>query len=473
MPDKLSKLEALDLSGMKLEELPHEIFNLTSMRCLDLLGMEHLKTVDWRKIVRLPENLNWDRCGLDLLHEQLQDRSIRRISVSDASVFESLHQSSKLWKSCFLKFHFLVCPCEGGRKDICAHFKRKRFIYQRIYTRFEQSLSYERRLEVCGGKNSLEGVRGVLSVTKFFHLYGNVFVKALSNLGMKMDHLRECWIEKCHQLEYLFVGRMANIDVAVYLENLRVFDLAKLITVCRGKLGRGSFTWLKHVYLECCPKLINFFSSSIRLQNLELLEIKFCSRLERVFEEDSEVGQNAFPHLVNLCLWELRKLKSICCGHLPMLKKLKIRGCPLLEKLPLDNTNASATEVEIQGELKWWENIKWEGSIKPSYIRFKDCCLSKIYPAEVMVDDDDGRLRRRGEIVNAGHKRRQIPERDRPEGMAASRDGDDRQLRQGEVASAWSRRMRQQIWDCLRDDKISVFSVWGWEGVGKMRNIRT
>ncbi|XP_058068291.1 probable disease resistance protein At1g61300 [Magnolia sinica] len=86
---------------------------------------------------------------------------------------------------------------------------------------------------------------------------------------------------------------------------------------------------------------------------------------------------------------------------------------------------------------------------------------------------DDGQLRRRGEIVNAGHKRRQIPESDRAEETAASRDADDRRLRQGgEVVSACSRRMRQQIWDCLRDDNISVFSVWGWQGVGKSRIVR-
>ncbi|XP_058068283.1 uncharacterized protein LOC131217385 [Magnolia sinica] len=327
MPDKLSKLEALDLSGTKLEELPHEIFNLTSMRCLDLLGMEHLKTVDWRKIVRLPENLNWDRCGLNLLHEQLQDSSSRHISVGDASVFSSLDRSSKLWKSCFLEFHFLICPCKRGRKDRYGHFKRNQFLYQHIYTRFEQSLSYERKLEVCGGKNSLDGVRGVLSVTEFFHLYGNAFIKALSDLSMKMDNLKECWIEKCHQLEYLIVGRLT--DAVICLENLRVSDLAKLRTL-----------------------------------------------LEKVFEEDNMVGQNAFPQLVNLRLWELRKVKSICSGHLPMLKKLKIRGFPMLEKLPLHNTNASAAEVKIEGELKWWESVKWEGRFKPSYIRFKECCLS-------------------------------------------------------------------------------------------------
>ncbi|XP_058114240.1 disease resistance protein RFL1-like [Magnolia sinica] len=54
--------------------------------------------------------------------------------------------------------------------------------------------------------------------------------------------------------------------------------------------------------------------------------------------------------------------------------------------------------------------------------------------------------------------------------MAASKDNDDRWLKGGgEVLSTLSQRMRQQIWNCLRDDKISVFSVWGQQGVGKSR----
>ncbi|XP_058068273.1 disease resistance protein RPS2-like [Magnolia sinica] len=58
--------------------------------------------------------------------------------------------------------------------------------------------------------------------------------------------------------------------------------------------------------------------------------------------------------------------------------------------------------------------------------------------------------------------------------MAASWDDDDRRCKggRGEIVSPLSQRMRQQIWDCLRDDKISVFSVWGWQGVGKSRIVR-
>ncbi|XP_058072137.1 probable disease resistance protein At4g27220 [Magnolia sinica] len=478
----LQKLEILDLHQtplMKMEEASFD--NMQSLRRLNISGVHNLRRLSLKGCRSLLTLV-----GLDELLT-LEDLDF---SVSDASVFESLDQSSKLWTSFFLKFHFLVCPCEGGRKDIYARFKRNRFLYQRVYARFEQSLSYQKRLEVCGGKNSLNGISGVLSVTEFFHLYGNMFIKKLSDLSMEMGNLKECWIEKCHQLECLIIGGTVGVTAVGCLENLRVSDLAMLrtvcwgklgsasfsrlkhmhleccpkliyffssrirlhnlelleikfccrvekvfeeeslagqnafprlvefrlwelrklksicgghlpmlkklkirgcpmleklplyntnafveevdIQVCRGELGRGSFACLKHIHLECCPKVINFFSSNIRLQNLELLEIKFCWRLEKVFEEDSVMGQNAFPRLVEFHLWELRKLKSICGGHLPMLKKLKIRGCPMLEKLPLCDTNASAAEVEIQGEQKWWESLKWEGSIKPRNIRFKE-----------------------------------------------------------------------------------------------------
>ncbi|KAL6012646.1 hypothetical protein ACLOJK_003135 [Asimina triloba] len=158
-------------------------------------------------------------------------------------------------------------------------------------------------------------------MTDFYCLRGNEFIKIVFDKGMRLGNLKECWIEKCDQLESL----------------------------CSGNFGSGSFSCLKHLYLQCCPKLINI-SSSIQLKQLELLEIKFCGRLENVLLDENVAGQDAFPKLVELHLWELGKLKRICSGYLPKLKKLKIPGCPLLKQLPLKKDDASATYAEIEGK---------------------------------------------------------------------------------------------------------------------------
>ncbi|XXG70338.1 hypothetical protein AAC387_Pa06g3119 [Persea americana] len=103
------------------------------------------------------------------------------------------------------------------------------------------------------------------------------------------------------------------------------------------------------------------FSSSVRLKKLETLEIRFCGKLERLFEEDGVSGKDVFPQLKELSLWELGKLKSICSGNLPALEKLKIHGCRLLQKLPLlIGTDCKLKDVVIGGEKEWQKNLKWE-----------------------------------------------------------------------------------------------------------------
>ncbi|KAL5722469.1 hypothetical protein ACHQM5_005985 [Ranunculus cassubicifolius] len=46
----------------------------------------------------------------------------------------------------------------------------------------------------------------------------------------------------------------------------------------------------------------------------------------------------------------------------PNLKKLNVRGCPNLNKLPISFDNLAkkgGAKIEIKGEWAWWKNIKW------------------------------------------------------------------------------------------------------------------
>ncbi|RWR88084.1 disease resistance-like protein [Cinnamomum micranthum f. kanehirae] len=94
--------------------------------------------------------------------------------------------------------------------------------------------------------------------------------------------------------------------------------------------------------------------------SLEKLQIKFCYKLERLFEEDPE-GQDVFPQLKELYLLKLPKLKCICNGNLPALEKLKVHGCRLLQKLPLPIAIGNKLNtVVIGGHQEWKKNLKWE-----------------------------------------------------------------------------------------------------------------
>lgn len=103
-----------------------------------------------------------------------------------------------------------------------------------------------------------------------------------------------------------------------------------------GNLHGNSFNNLKYFYLNFCPKLSVVFPSSQRLENLEILEIKFCAELVSLFQGDSA----ELPRLLTLHLWELPKLNTVG-ALMPALRSLKYGECPILDVFsikPLEET---------------------------------------------------------------------------------------------------------------------------------------
>jgi disease resistance protein RPS2 len=66
---------------------------------------------------------------------------------------------------------------------------------------------------------------------------------------------------------------------------------------------------------------------------LNILHIRFCGILERVFDSLA-LGEETLPRLQLLQLWELHEITSACGGVLPFLKNLKVGGCEKLQKIP-------------------------------------------------------------------------------------------------------------------------------------------
>ncbi|XXG70402.1 hypothetical protein AAC387_Pa06g3172 [Persea americana] len=381
-------LEILDLSSTKISEFDYFGFwHMTRLRRLDLLDTKHLNVVPWHKIHRLPQTLNWDHCSIHSLAEEIHTNQGYCISVSDDEIFESLSEDSKLWKIYFRKFRFSVVSCDQRQqqqpKDTKYPFERTHFIYRGIYEAktkyFTQSpeviRSYDRCLEIGSTNDVPYSIRGVLYHTEFLSLCGNNSIIRLSQLGVEnMDSLIECRLEKCLNMQHLVTstGKITRNVVALSrIEILLIFDLTNLKSLCRGTLGRGSFACLKHMCLEHCHRLSTLFSSSVCLEKLEKLEIKFCYKLESLFEEAVE-GQDVFPQLKELYLLKLPKLKCICNGNLPALEKLKAHGCQLLQKLPLPTaTGNKLNTVVISGCQEWKRNLKWEEQLINQGVKLK------------------------------------------------------------------------------------------------------
>ncbi|XP_057783617.1 uncharacterized protein LOC131001285 [Salvia miltiorrhiza] len=159
------------------------------------------------------------------------------------------------------------------------------------------------------------------------------------------------------------------------LETLWISDASKMKSVCEGDIKSVSFKFLKSLYLEYCPELSEICSSSQQLESLETLFIKYCQKLERLFTDEKPSEMKRLRHLQ---LWGLDKLQKINCKA-PLLSKLGVGECPLLEHVLPSRVNVS--QVENEGH----ENLE--------ILHIKSCDnLKSIFesPSPSPSQDDDG-----------------------------------------------------------------------------------
>ncbi|XP_050266230.1 putative disease resistance protein At4g19050 [Quercus robur] len=100
----LKDLESLDLQETGVKEFPSWISELTHLKHLDLPDLKDLQTLDWGMIKNLPEELNWDHCGIFKFNENRPC-----MSLSGTQFFQYLKENSELWKTYFKEFKFSVC----------------------------------------------------------------------------------------------------------------------------------------------------------------------------------------------------------------------------------------------------------------------------------------------------------------------------------------------------------------------------
>nr|POE88534.1 putative disease resistance protein [Quercus suber] len=334
----VTHLEVLDLWGTRVKEFPYEISQLTHLKRLTLPDLKDVQTLDWGKIKNLPEELNWDQCGI---FKCSQNRPC--MSLSGTEFFQYLKTNPGLWETCFKEFQFSVCAHEkeGTARDICWHRVDLNFreIYFQILSLPEEHGKY---LEIVGFDIFPSGVEDALQKAEYISLIDNKFIKSLSDLAAGVESInvgnvmamKGCWLERSTEMQTIFgekeVLREKN------LETLWVSNLPILKSVSNGNLQLGH---LKKLYLDCCPMLETVFHSSRLPENLEVLQIKFCDKLKTLFMPNPSTDCK-LRNLQKLHLVELPNLTSI--GVLesksvqdifPSIKLIKVRECPNLENL--------------------------------------------------------------------------------------------------------------------------------------------
>ncbi|GAY49441.1 hypothetical protein CUMW_119120 [Citrus unshiu] len=178
------------------------------------------------------------------------------------------------------------------------------------------------------------------------------------------------WVYQCESPPF-------NVLHLAYMENLQELELESCdleemkidSTEEVKKLFQSGFRSLNTVRVDDCEKAKDF-TWLVFVQNLKELRIEFCDEMEEIIGVDklrdiSDIigsEHNFFAQLEYLTIsWGIN-LKSVYPNPLPFpkLKKIKVRECPQLKKLPLNSSSAKERRVVIEGEKKWWEELQWE-----------------------------------------------------------------------------------------------------------------
>ncbi|WCJ40624.1 Disease resistance protein (CC-NBS-LRR class) family [Euphorbia peplus] len=297
---ELASLEYLNLSSTWIDHLPIEIKNLVKLKCLNLEYNDQLRVIPKQLILGLSslQILKMFRCGYSV--EEIEDNilSLTHMDIDPIFCLENLRVLS------------ITITCAAALHKFFSSHK---------LLNCTQSLS----LDVFWGCKSLD--ISPLAAMK------NLLVLEIH----QFENLNEL---KCHPHHFEFAR------------------------------GRSSFERLREITLDKCSSLLEV-TWVIQVQNLTILKLQNCEELEEIIS-NRKMGETCegddwepFAKLEILTLENLPELKSIYWKTLPFqsLKKIEVRDCSLLKKLPLDSHSANANELLIiEGEEDWWKNIEWE-----------------------------------------------------------------------------------------------------------------
>ncbi|XP_062006473.1 putative disease resistance protein At4g19050 [Rosa rugosa] len=337
--ESLSRLEVLDLSGTRMKQFPYEISELTHLKQLYLPDLRGMSDLDLGKIKRLPQEVNWDECGIFECADIYVGSDKPSLSVSGFEIFHILDKHPKFREEKFKKFHFHVKKKEG--EDGGIKYCKDEFIFRDVYfhTRHFYPKEHDRSLEIYGSYSLPKGFESVLKCAESLSLVDNDLIHSLSDLGSdNVRTMKGCWLERCSKVHNILSNEEAGVTLGRSLETLWISNLPILSSLYNGSVQSAVvFQNLKQLYLDCCPGIINVFPSSQLPENLENLHVQFCDKLQTLFECDSQ-SSCAMQRLRKLYLLELPELWRIGI-KLPAELTFVVIECPKLLKLQLDVTD--------------------------------------------------------------------------------------------------------------------------------------
>ncbi|KAI8532038.1 hypothetical protein RHMOL_Rhmol11G0182100 [Rhododendron molle] len=224
---------------------------------------------------------------------------------------------------------------------------------------------YEKYVKYCEVEGRNSPILEALAEATAFELVDNKNIKQLSDEELeRMNGIQSCLIEGCDAIETI-AGTSGRV-VLPSLEHLFIKNLPMLESILRGPLQPGSLTKLTTLELTGCETLVKVFPPGTiqELREIQCLKIEKCGEIEEIIPE-SEARGTLLPKLKKMILLDMEKLRIICAINetlnWPSLEKLEIFKCPGMLKLPFSINNAKNLE-RIDAEQDWWGKLQLQNN---------------------------------------------------------------------------------------------------------------
>ncbi|GKD85192.1 NB-ARC domains-containing protein [Tanacetum coccineum] len=315
---ELNPLEILILNGTGITEIPHEIGNLVNLRLFhaaECYGLSHIAPGVLSK-------LHW-----------LEELSIGYYLVEEGK-YNSLVEIGKLSKLTFLNLyvpHICLFP-EGD------YLKRlKRFSIQ-IVGREEGYVGIPEGNRTLSLGTPYLDISHLMHVRKLIELCDGIGLVSIENLDKIMPMIMQSFHPtKAHE------GVKENTRFLSEVEELQLFHLSKIHVLWNCPDQYISLNNLVILKIEHCCKLEKLFTVSVAhgLVNLQELTIWECDNLKEVIsngDEETSTGEKniVFPRLAQIYLFRMLNLTSFYPGNAtikyPSLVRVWIAECNEMEK---------------------------------------------------------------------------------------------------------------------------------------------
>ncbi|XP_058199399.1 probable disease resistance protein At4g27220 isoform X2 [Rhododendron vialii] len=397
--DNMPNLRVLDLSCTSIKSLPTSMLKLDNLRELILSDCKRLEALPVGMIRKL-SRIEVFKLALfgpffegglsdestDIVAKELSDLSKLSFLDFDFQRVDNLQyflQHSRAWKQRTLIVFGLSVGRDWVYQSPADHWGTKWLI-----EKYKRCLSYQVSGEEEMGSGLPSAIEDALNRSNCFQLKGQDELNSLSEVGAHNTcELRYCRIEKCNALENV-ANRNGLLQTGAFpnLERLHLIGLRNLKSVLCLETDEGqllpptppnlkSFTNLKTLELECCPRIEQLFSSGFMVQqlsNLEALVTWYCPGLKGMVPDDEKIEYEALPKLQILWLRKSPEFVSFFKGvpmYWPSLLEVQIMGCPKLRKLPID-TNSCPNLKAIRGNQ---ECVSPQKVQKPNGLESRAC----------------------------------------------------------------------------------------------------